>query len=148
MLSLAENKRLWRGLLLGLLLVALMGPWVFDLIHVPAEYPCSAPFIRLEGDYCGVPLTGPWILMALGGLLTLPLISTATLLLRGDRRGLVVFHLVALILPLGALVLMGWFSDPRFSRILWGPWLYAAAAAGGLLLELARLALDRRAAAV
>jgi hypothetical protein len=37
------------------LVVAVTGPWTFDRIHVPAEYPCS---FRLEGDFCGVPMPG------------------------------------------------------------------------------------------
>jgi hypothetical protein len=44
--------------ILLLLLVALMGPWAFDRVNVPAEYPCSPPFIRLEGDFCGSPISG------------------------------------------------------------------------------------------
>jgi hypothetical protein len=56
-----EHKRVWRVAILVSLLVAIMGPWTFDRINVPAEYPCSAPNIRLEGDFCGVPLSGIWI---------------------------------------------------------------------------------------
>jgi hypothetical protein len=37
MLWIIENKRLWRAALLGLLLIAIMGPWVFDIIHVPIK---------------------------------------------------------------------------------------------------------------
>jgi hypothetical protein len=44
--------------ILLLLLVALMGPWALDRVNVPAEYPCSPPFIRLEGDFCGSPISG------------------------------------------------------------------------------------------
>ena len=51
------------------LLVAIMGPWTFDLIHVPSEYPCSAPFIRLEGDFCGTPMSGGWILVCVMAVL-------------------------------------------------------------------------------
>jgi hypothetical protein len=53
-----EHKRVWRVAILALLLVAIMGPLSFELVNVPAEYPCSAPFIRLEGDFCGTPTLG------------------------------------------------------------------------------------------
>ncbi len=50
-----------------LLVVAIAGPWVFELIVVPAEYSCSAPNIRLEGDYCGVPVSLGWSLWEAAG---------------------------------------------------------------------------------
>jgi hypothetical protein len=53
-----EHKSVGRVAVLMLLLVAMMGPWTFDLINVPAEYPCSAPNIRLDDDFCGTPLPG------------------------------------------------------------------------------------------
>jgi hypothetical protein len=62
MLWIIENKRLWRGIIVGLLLIALMGPWVFDIIHLPGEGPCSASWIRLAGNFCGEPLSVIWIL--------------------------------------------------------------------------------------
>jgi hypothetical protein len=56
-----KHKRVWRVAILVLLLVAIMGPWTFDRINVPSEYPCSTPNIRLEGDFCGTPMSGIWI---------------------------------------------------------------------------------------
>jgi hypothetical protein len=56
-----KHKRFWRVAILVLLLVAIMGPWIFDRINVPSEYSCS-PNIRLDGDFCGVPMPGIWIL--------------------------------------------------------------------------------------
>ncbi len=53
-----ERKQTWRVASLALLVLALVGPWTYDVIHVPAKYPCSPPNIRLEGDYCGSPLSG------------------------------------------------------------------------------------------
>ena len=53
-----KNKQIWRIASLGLLVLALVGPWTYDVIYVPAKYPCKPPDIRLEGDYCGVPLSG------------------------------------------------------------------------------------------
>jgi hypothetical protein len=56
-----KHKRIWRAAIFLLLLVALIGPWSFDRIHVPRQYPCSPPNFRLEGDFCGAPLSGMWI---------------------------------------------------------------------------------------
>lgn len=61
MIWLNKHKRIWRVSILLLLLVALTGPWSFDRIHVPSQYPCSPPNFRLEGDFCGSPLSGMWI---------------------------------------------------------------------------------------
>lgn len=52
---------MWRVAIITLLLVAIIGPWWYDLINVPSQYTCSSPFIRLKGDYCGMPMSGIWI---------------------------------------------------------------------------------------
>jgi hypothetical protein len=157
------NPRIWRGIVLGLLLVALMGPWVFDQINVPAQYACSAPFIRLEGDFCGTPLSGLWILGAVGlsslaGLLGgevalselgravlvlvvlgLPLISTVVLLLHGNRRRWIGFQLTTFVLTVSLLLWSGLLRDLNWALVFWGPWLYLGVAGGTLLLEGVRL---------
>ena len=56
-----KNKVVWRIATVVMAFVAMMGPWVYDRISVPAEYACSAPNVRLDGDFCGIPLTGVWI---------------------------------------------------------------------------------------
>jgi hypothetical protein len=61
-----EYKKVWRVAVLVLLLVAIMGPWTFDRIHVPSEYSCSSPYIRLEGDFCGIPLRGITVFLLYG----------------------------------------------------------------------------------
>jgi hypothetical protein len=45
---------------IALVVLALAGPWWYDKIYVPAEYECHRPNIRLEGDFCGVPIAGFW----------------------------------------------------------------------------------------
>jgi len=51
----------WRRLVRFILGVtsgcALVGPWIYERVNVPARYVCAAPNIRIEGDYCGVPLS-------------------------------------------------------------------------------------------
>jgi hypothetical protein len=160
-----EHKRVWRVAVLVLLLVAIMGPWAFDRIYVPGEFPCSAPFIRLEGDFCGVPLSGIWILSATTGglvnivvglvtgatvitdrvrefsfsllvlLLVLPFFSTLLLILRGDRRRQLVFHLAAWSLVVGFGLWLGMSSYPKLFGVVWGIWLYIGLAASALILE-------------
>ena len=99
-----EHKRGWRIAELMLLLVAIIGPWTFDLIVVPSEYTCSAPAIRLEGDYCGIPMSGIWILSWLvGGLINIVvgLITGATVFTdKGSEL------LVSLLYPLMLLLLV------------------------------------------
>ncbi len=168
-----EHKRVWRVAILVLLLVAIMGPWTFtDRINVPAEYPCSAPFIRLEGDFCGTPLSGIWIIGGFismgvglvtgatgftdrgGGflcvflfiivLLVLPFFSTLLLIVRGDRRRRQVFNVAAWGFAAGMGLLIGMFSYPKLFWMLWGIWLYIGLAVSALILEVLTLAAGRR----
>lgn len=64
-----ENKTIWRMIILFLLLIAFIGPWTYEQIHVPAQYECTPPNFRLEGDFCGTPLSGMWIFATLLGML-------------------------------------------------------------------------------
>ncbi len=101
MLWLNEHKRIWRIIILVLFLIAFMGPWTFEQINVPAQYECSAPFIRLEGDFCGEPLSGMWILAAVIGFI----INTVVMIVTGatrhnlTREFLMSLFLILLLLP-------------------------------------------------
>jgi hypothetical protein len=159
------HKTECRAAELVLLLVAIMGPWAFDLINVPSEYPCSAPNIRLEGDYCGMPVPMLWILSSIaagligtvGGLvagtaaiadlrwvllvllLVLPFFSTLLLVLRGERRRWQVFDVAAWGLAVGVALLLGKSGYPKLFWVLWGVWLYVGLAASALVLEVLTL---------
>src|SRR3990172_8658466 len=130
-----ENIQYFRIILLALLVVAIIGPWTYDLIHVPAEYPCQPPFVRLEGDFCGEPalaitsiigvvagipilarefLTEGMSLASLASmvfpftmvfLLLLPFLTAFLLLTKQDSRRRWLFHIVGLTLVAG----LGWF---------------------------------------
>ena len=169
-----EHKHVWRVSILVLLLVSIIGPWTFDLIWVPSEYVCSAPNIRLDGDYCGIPLSGGWIfggmvnafIYASAGLVTgtmvfiewirealysllvfllvLPFFSTLLLILRGDRRRLQVFNVAAWGLAAGIGLLIGMFSYPKLYWALWGIWLYIGLTSSALILEVLTLVVGRR----
>ena len=171
-----KHKRLWRVAILALMVVAIIGPWAYDRINVPAEYPCSAPFIRLEGDFCGVPLSGIWSLSALTGMIAdivvgvvtgrvvfsdrarefsiallgllfiLPIFSSLFLVLRGDSLRRSVFHVVVLGLAAGLGLLLVMSSPLKPFWLLWGPWLYVGLVASALILEVVMLATGRRTA--
>ena len=169
-----EHKHVWRVSILVLLLVSIIGPWTFDLIWVPSEYVCSAPNIRLDGDYCGIPLSGVWLfrmmvnafIYASAGLVTgtmvfiewirealysllvfllvLPFFSTLLLILRGDRRRLQVFNVAVWGLAAGTGLLIGMISYPKLFWALWGIWLYIGLTASALILEVLTLAAGRK----
>jgi hypothetical protein len=161
----ANHARAWRILALVLLVVGWLSPWVYDQVNVPAEYPCSAPFVRLEGDFCGVPLNGTWVLFAFGGVLIttitdlvtgklvlaasgrqllyslggflvmLPVISTLLMIFLGNHRRLQLFQIVVLSLA-GGLLLWAFLAISELRTIrLWGPWLYTGVILSELIME-------------
>lgn len=151
--------------LLVLVPFTFVGPWVYDLLWVPAEYICSSPAIRLDGDYCGLPMSGIgllcWGIPSLGhasvaflsgdmtlidwikdcslglllSLLFLPLLSTLLLFLLGDRLCRQRFGVGAWSLSAALGLLIGLSSYPRLFWVLWGVWLYTALAVTALVLE-------------
>jgi len=145
MLWIQEHKTVWRVAILVLLLVAFLGPWVFEQINVPSEYPCSAPFIRLEGDFCGEPMPGMWILLwtvAAPISEVIGLVTGATVLADFGvvflKRLLTSLVLLTLVLPFFStwlLILRG--DRPRlqvFHVVVWG-----LAAGAGLLFGIQSL---------
>ena len=169
-----EHKNVWRVVLLVVLLVAIMGPWIFDSTLVPSEFSCTDPSIRLDDDFCGTPLPGTWLLywMVVGlpyasvELITgsisfvdwtsvfrfslimfpivLPFISTPLLILRGDRRSRQIFNIAAWGLAAGIALWIGISSYPRLFWVLWGSWLYIGLATSVLILDVLTLAGRRR----
>ena len=158
-----KHKNILRQAALALLIISLLGPWMFDLINVPAEYPCDEPFVRLEGDFCGLPLSGfQFFKWFTGGLLyiiidvvkgtftgrsrellavlsirpRIPFVTTILLLWRDTPR-LQIINLVAWILALIPTLTIFIFQIKDQAFRLWGLWLYILVAVGAVVLEIA-----------
>jgi len=157
------NRNIVRAVILALLIISLLGPWMFDLISVPAEYPCDEPFVRLEGDFCGLPLSGfqffKWFtggllyiivdvvkgtftgrsreLLAVLSLLPLiPFVTTILLLWKRDTPRLQIINLVAWILALIPTLTIFIFQIKDQAFRLWGLWLYILLAVSALTVEM------------
>lgn len=80
MLWIIENRKMIRALSLLVFVAAMLGTWMFDTLYVPAAYDCSAPTVRLEGDFCGWPMSGlkTFTLFGLGMLGTVGQLLTRT----------------------------------------------------------------------
>ncbi|MBV6403099.1 MAG: hypothetical protein CNIPEHKO_03427 [Anaerolineales bacterium] len=158
----SQNISIIRAGSLILFVLALLGPWTFDVINVPAEYECSAPFIRLNGDFCGMPMSGfqffgLWVggfffmlfeliageftghalefLMGLSILFLIPFFTTLFLLWKKDARRFRTIHLIACVLAL--ILALVFFIDQINDPIirLWGLWLYILMAVSVIVIE-------------
>ena len=169
-----KHKRVWRVSILVLLLVAFLGPWTFDLIWVPSEYSCSLPFVRLDGDFCGVPMSGykifywmisgfinsseelvtggsvffDWVRALLFSLLIslplLPIFSTLFLILRGDHPRGQRFAIAACCLAFFVGLFWGLNNYPKMFLVVWGIWLYIGLVSSALILEMLTMTIGRR----
>lgn len=159
-----DHMRLFRLIVLALLVIALLGPWVYEAVYMPDSYACVSPLVRIRPNFCGDPMAGMFViayfgmgfftvlgdllsgarafqdagrelLTALAWLPLLPLLSSLLLLWRGERlRG---FHRAVLGLALVATAYFIVAEDPSvFSVQLWGPWLFFIALIIGLALEI------------
>ncbi len=162
-----------RFVFLGLLLLATFGPWGYDRLYIPAQYTCSAPNIRLEGDFCGAPIAGFQMLAIvvlsiptlIFNILTgdtanmdvrslffmflfvlsilLPVLTTFLAFRREPRRRWQVYNLLAWGLAIGMGLFIGLSNSAITYTRLWGIWLLVALASGAVLLEAIKLILGR-----
>ena len=169
-----EHQRNLRMAFLILLVLTFIGPWVFERINVPAKYRCSPPNVRLEGDFCGVPLSGLQSILWIGsgltfmifGLLTgefvlsegireflivwlllfplLPFISTLLLILRGNTQRRQVFAMVSWVLAIAACLFISFQINPRQLLASWGLWLNIILGLCALILEVLFLISERK----
>jgi len=158
-----EHRKILSFLVLVLLITTLIGPWGFDQINVPAEYACDSPFIRLYGDFCGLPISGfQFFGFMVGGffqmLLTLitgafinrprellsglsilpfiPFFTTILLLWKKESHRLRTVNLVAWILALLPTLMLFIAQINDKATLLWGLWLYIITAAIAIALEI------------
>ena len=171
MSSIYKHRRDWRLLIWILLLISLLGPWFFDNLYIPSEYPCS---VRLRENFCGSPVTGIWVFAAifsvlgssfydlvrgiavdydagraflisfLGISLVLPFFSTLLIIIRGDRRPQLAFHMIACSAAFGVGLMLGFTHQFKWFWRLWGVWLYVGSLASMLFLEVIALVERRR----
>ncbi len=158
-----QNIAIIRAGVLILFIVALLGPWTFDTVNVPREFACSAPFIRLNGDFCGLPISGiqffqlwigaffymPFELITggftgsareflLGLSIILPLIpffTTLFLLWKKETPQLRIVHLTAWVLALllALAFMLLQTQDPLIP--LWGLLFYILLTVGAIVIE-------------
>jgi hypothetical protein len=152
-----------RVIVLVLFIVSLFGTWAFDKLNVPAEYACSKPTIRLDGDFCGYPMSGfqsfSWlasgffnILFAVmtgafngrflelqSGLLILllvPILTTSLLIWKKGSRRIQTINLVAWILACVPVIMFILSMKDHLLIQLWGFWLYVVLAISALTVEI------------
>ncbi|HSK65758.1 MAG TPA: hypothetical protein VK888_02440 [Anaerolineales bacterium] len=161
---LGRDRNFVRITLLLLLAISILGPWAFDRIHVPAEYTCEPPFVRLDGDFCGSPMS--WLSLFswfTDGFLTTLRHLIAGLFAGRAREFLAVLLVMLPVLPFFSMLLLIWRKNSaRLKTIhliawglgslfplliltfewngpvtkLWGLWLYILLAIGALLVEI------------
>lgn len=163
MLWFKEHKRNWRVFFLAMLALAIFGPWFFDRVSVPLPYTCSPPYIRLDDDFCGIPISITWLLREIPSLFSylisglisgdhqsyatrewlvllfsifviLPFLSTP-IVIKWEKQ---TFHRVSLGLAAGTGLLIGILARSLsiVSWMLWGAWLYVFLTAGLLVMEI------------
>lgn len=115
-----QNISILRAGVLILFVIALLGPWTFDQINVPAEYTCDEPFIRLSGDYCGSPMSGVQFLwLWVGGFFYMFLeLITGTFTGQGSEFFFGLFFGLSILplMPFFTTLLLLWKKDARQFR--------------------------------
>ncbi len=125
----AAHKNLGRGIVLVLLVVALIGPWVYEVLitDAPLGGPCGGSLTLLKSGRCAIRLSGAQVIALLGqGFvdMSLEVLSGTTDLF--DRAGEFFFMLNAwfLVLPLFSTLLLLIADDRQrlqsFGVLVWG----------------------------
>lgn len=165
LLWLNDHKRILKTAILLLLLEAFAGPWTYDRINVPAQYTCADPFIRLSGDFCGLPQSGALIIQIIGGefiyigesllsgaaipvdlgrdflifllslFIFLPIFSSLLSILIQSRRWQIINLVVAALAVITSLVWLSFSIMTGTTLHVWGLWLYPIMLISMLLLE-------------
>lgn len=112
---------------LAMLFLAIAGPWTYDVINVPAKYMCTPPNVRLEGDFCGLPISGirmlSLLLESFSSFAMGLIFGTAVFALQAREYFLVLLFLLPYI-PLLSTILSIWKKDSRRVQlvhlVVWG----------------------------
>lgn len=116
-----ERKQTLRVASLAVPYLAMFGTWAYESIYVPAEYACNFPNFRLEGDFCGVPLSGISILFlvfeGLGSLTSQYLAGTVAFPARA-RELLFMISFILLPLPFFSTLLVLFKRNTRGLQII------------------------------
>lgn len=153
---LIANKNVWRIFSIALLAVSLSGPWVFDRIAVPVPHDCTAPWVRLTDDLCGMPVSPvsfvieqiqhspgiaslfPFMLLILP--FGLPIISTVIMIPLKDFKPWKIIHMVVLIFMTAYSIFYVYAAvESSAQAALWGVWLYLITLILLLVFEFAAL---------
>jgi len=112
-----QHKTALRLIALALLIVSMMGPWMYDLINVPAEYDCDKPFIRLEGDFCGYPLSGYFVMIwFVGGGFFSSLVRLILGTFTGEAREFIAGYFLLILIPFITTLSFIWKKETRQLR--------------------------------
>lgn len=161
-----KNKRNLRTAIFLVSFLALTsGPWVLDRVWVPGEFDCTPPSIRLDENFCGLPLSGiTFFIWWIGGVVNssismvtsstafltwlreglLPLIflfplfavlSTILLILLGEKQWLKNVNITIWGISLGICIWLGTQNHPSFFYVVWGLWLFIGLSLITLILE-------------
>jgi hypothetical protein len=109
-----KYKKIARMALLILLVISMLGPWMFDLINVPAQFTCDKPFVRLYGDFCGLPLSGfQYVGLSVGGFFQMLIFLMNGGFIDQPRELLFVGSLLLILLPFFTTLLSLWKKETR-----------------------------------
>jgi len=141
MASIQKYRFVGRVMLLVLLGISFVGPWFFDVIMVPAEYECNLPFVRLDDELCGRPISFLqyfWMIIGSSVSTTRALVSGSLTLYDWSREYLFGFMFYLAVLPIFSILFLLWKPKHRSLRIFnWITWSMAAviALASAILLS-------------
>jgi predicted ferric reductase len=171
------HKKKWRRWILLLMLVSIVGPWIYETIYVPPPNPCSSGF-RVNENFCGSPLSGMWVfftvlasvssitsrfftgeasagefLLSVGTILYILLPVVSLLLVAGKAdpspQKVKLHHGILIFASmLGVLGVLIVMNDISFILKMWGFWTYSLLVFISLALELLSLLITRRQNAV
>jgi hypothetical protein len=167
------HKKGLRQVILLLMLVSIIGPWIYDAIYVPDPNPCSTGF-RVNENLCGIPLSGLWVFfMSLANVINvtvrfvtgeagrreflvfwgvvmyvvLPIVSLLVVAGKADENSKIMKLHFSMLMCAAILGILGIFllqNEWSFVFELWGFWAYSLLVFASLVLEFLYFVITRR----